>query len=74
MPAYNSHALSLYCDVMHLIAHEPGEFPVVFHHADQKACRQLAKQAGWKFTHDGRMLCPRCVRAGVKMPKYRHDS
>lgn len=84
MPAYNSHALSLYCDatqhesgmsvdLLRFLGGFIGRHPVVFYHADQKACRQLAKQAGWKFTQDGRSLCPRCAKVCVRLPKYRHD-
>lgn len=84
MPAYNAHSLSLYCDatqhesgysddLRRFLGAFMGRDAAVFYHPDQKACRQLAKQAGWRFTQDGRALCPRCAERGAKLPKYRHD-
>jgi hypothetical protein len=78
---YHSHAMSLYCDntvardvVVPCEAqpgeHVSGEFPAVFWARSKTLCRQAAKQAGWRFFADGRILCPRCVTAGIKSPHH----
>jgi hypothetical protein len=79
MPAYNSHNLSLYCDngsapwvpyhpegAAKPGEHRYGEFPWEFINPRMKECYKLARAAGWKFSKSGRMICPRCVQAGIK--------
>lgn len=70
MPAYESHALSLYCDA--IAEHQDyrtSKFPEVIYDSQQRVCRERAKQRGWKFTGDGRLLCPQCVAKRIKLPK-----
>lgn len=71
MPACESHALSLYCDALnqHQRYRKDESFPVVFYNPQARRCRELAKEAGWKFLNDGRVLCPRCAGNQIKLPK-----
>ena len=48
--------------------HVSGEFPAVFWARSKTLCRQAAKQAGWRFFADGRILpslCPRRHRVAM---------
>lgn len=83
MTSYGLYTLSLYCDNQTVDEffslpikpgqHSWGDMPVVFEHRQQRRCKQLAKEAGWKFYKDGRHLCPRCAKGKVRLPKKVDD-
>jgi hypothetical protein len=79
MPAYNSHSITLYCD-NHRVAptsypepihgqHVFGEFPKEYLSTSEKKAMTTAIDDGWRFYKNGRTLCPRCVKNGIRLGK-----
>jgi hypothetical protein len=61
------YTLDLYCDNLNIPEgavtdgiHDYKEFPKTFIHEYGSVCRKIARAKGWKFTRDGRALCPKC--------------
>lgn len=66
------YALDLYCDspkpwtasktnsLIDAYGHRYNEFPHQYTAELGSQCRADAKKDGWKFTRDGRVLCPKC--------------